>query len=120
MTEAAFDEIIHPAHRLQICAMLATVDSMAFATVRASLNVSDSVLSKQLKVLQYAGYLTITKTPRHADSRTWLTLTTHGRQALSGHLAALRRIADQTRQEPPSNEDTPSNRAQDERPLPQQ
>lgn len=93
MMEAAFDEVIHPANRLQMCAMLAAVDALAFATVRESLDVSDSVLSKQVKILQQAGYLTITKNHRQR-SRTWLALTTRGRHALSGHLIELRRIAD--------------------------
>ncbi len=94
MTGAAFDAVIHPAHRLQICAMLAAVDSLAFATVRETLDVSESVLSKQVKILQEAGYVVVTKTRRQPHSRTWLALTTRGRRALSGHLAELRRIAD--------------------------
>nr|WP_272926435.1 transcriptional regulator [Streptomyces sp. SID5594] len=40
---------------MQICAMLAAVDSMEFSRVRESLGVSDSVLCKHLKVLEGAG-----------------------------------------------------------------
>lgn len=90
-----FDEIIHAPNRLQICAMLAQVESLAFATVRDALEVADPVLSKHVKILQTAGYLSMTKARSRSSSRTrtWLSLTPTGRTALDGHLAELRRIA---------------------------
>ncbi|MFD5734586.1 MULTISPECIES: transcriptional regulator [Streptomyces] len=94
MSEARFDEIIHPANRLQICAILAAADSMAFSAIQETLGVSDSVLSKQVKILQRAGYLTVAKKTSNSHLRTWLSLTPSGRKALAGHLAELRRIAD--------------------------
>ncbi|RJQ83956.1 transcriptional regulator [Amycolatopsis panacis] len=94
MSGPVFDEIIHAPNRLQICAMLAAADSVEFSTVREVLGVSDSVLSKQVKILQGAGYLTLTKSARDSRTRTWLALTPPGRAALAGHLAELRRIAD--------------------------
>ncbi|MEU6550262.1 transcriptional regulator [Streptomyces sp. NPDC046915] len=90
---SGLDEVIHPAHRLQICAMLAAVESMEFSVIRDALGVSDSVLSKQMKVLQTAGYATVTKAPMNSRTHTWLALTDTGREALTGHLAELRRIA---------------------------
>ncbi len=92
-TDPVFDEIIHAPNRLQICAMLGRVESLAFATVRDALDVSDPVLSKHVKVLQTAGYLSMTKAPSYSRTRTWLSLTRTGRKALDGHLAELRRIA---------------------------
>lgn len=88
-----FDEIIHAPNRLQICAMLAQVESLAFATVRDALDVGDPVLSKHVKVLQSAGYVSMTKARSGSRTRTWLSLTPAGRKALDGHLAELRRIA---------------------------
>ncbi|MET9678858.1 transcriptional regulator [Streptomyces coeruleorubidus] len=93
MTASGLDEVIHPTHRLQICAMLAAVESMEFSAVRDALGVSDSVLSKQMKVLQAAGYATVRKAPMNSRTHTWLALTDAGRTALAGHLAELRRIA---------------------------
>ncbi|MEV8453905.1 transcriptional regulator [Streptomyces sp. NPDC052095] len=90
---SGFDEVIHPVHRLQICSMLAAVDSLEFSVLRDALGVSDSVLSKQVKVLQTAGYAAVTKVPVNSRTRTWLALTPAGREALAGHLAELRRIA---------------------------
>lgn len=95
MTGPAFDEVIHPLTRLQICAMLSPVDSLSFAAVRDALGVSDSVLSKHLKVLQEAGYVAIHREPLNSRLRAWLALTPPGRAALAGHLAQLRRVAEQ-------------------------
>ncbi|GLW11942.1 MarR family transcriptional regulator [Microtetraspora sp. NBRC 13810] len=94
MTKPAFDETIHAPNRLQICAMLAAVESAEFSVIRDGLEISDSVLSKHVKVLQTSGYVKVTKTSGKAPRSTWLTLTPAGRKALAGHLAELRRIAD--------------------------
>ncbi|MGJ5755224.1 transcriptional regulator [Streptomyces puniciscabiei] len=93
MSGPRFDEVIHPAHRLQICALLAGVEALEFAVVRDTLGVSDSVLSKQVKALQAAQYVEIRKVPLNARTHTWLALTPSGRTALKGHLAELRRVA---------------------------
>ncbi len=44
-----FDEVIHARNRLHICALLAEVDCVDFATVQQTLDVSDYVISKHLK-----------------------------------------------------------------------
>lgn len=89
---AAFDELIHAPLRLQICAMLAPVQSLPFADLRDSLEVSDSVLSKHLSVLAEAGYVEVARIRANSRSRRQVTLTKPGRAALRGHLAALRTI----------------------------
>ncbi|WP_338897097.1 transcriptional regulator [Streptomyces sp. TG1A-60] len=94
MTEAASDAVIHPYNRLRICAMLSSVESLGFSEVRDAPGVSDSVLSKQLKALQKAGYLTLRKETLGSRVRTWLALTHAGREALAAHLRELRRIAE--------------------------
>ncbi|MBC6457247.1 transcriptional regulator [Actinomadura sp. HBU206391] len=94
MSEPVFDELIHAPHRLRICAMLAAVDSAEFSVIRDTLGIADSVLSKHVKALQTAGYVTVTKTSGQAHRRTWLALSPEGRRALAGHLAELRRISD--------------------------
>jgi DNA-binding MarR family transcriptional regulator len=93
MSRPIFDEVIHAPNRLQICAMLAPVDALDFATVREALAVTDSVLSKHVRVLVDACYVRTSKTPHASRTRTWLSLTDIGRSALAGHLAELRRIA---------------------------
>lgn len=94
MSEPVFDELIHAPLRLRICAMLAAVDSAEFSVIRDALGVSDSVMSKHVKALQTAEYVTVTKTSGQAHRSTWLALTAQGKRALAGHLAELRRITD--------------------------
>jgi DNA-binding MarR family transcriptional regulator len=88
-----FDAVIHPPPRLQICGLLAAVDLMDFATVRDRVQVSDSVLSKHVKQLEEAGYVTVHKATVASRQRTSLSLTKAGRAAFDAHVAELRRIA---------------------------
>ncbi|MGH3164410.1 MAG: transcriptional regulator [Trebonia sp.] len=91
-TPARFDEIVHAPNRLQICAILSAVTSADFPTVRESLGVTDSVLSKHVRVLQDAGYVDVHKSTFASRVRTSLSLTRAGRAAYDGHVAALRAI----------------------------
>ena len=93
-TPARFDEIVHAPNRLQICAMLAAVESADFPAVREGLGVADSVLSKHVRVLHEAGYVAIHKATCASRVRTSLSLTTAGRAAYQGHVAALRAIVE--------------------------
>lgn len=92
MTEPRFDDVIHPRHRFQICAILAEVEAIDFAGLRETLDISESSLSKHVKYLSDAGYLTVEKLPNGRRTRTWLSLTEAGRTAYEGHLTELRRI----------------------------
>ena len=96
-TAARFDEIVHAPNRLQICAILSAVSSADFATVRESLAVADSVLSKHVRVLHEAGYVDVHKSASGSRVRTSLSLTTAGRAAYDGHVAALRAIVSNER-----------------------
>ena len=87
-----FDAVIHPSPRLQICGLLAAVDTMEFSTVRDAVAVSDSVLSKHVKQLEEAGYVAVRKATIASRQRTSLALTKAGRAAFSAHVAELRRI----------------------------
>ena len=92
MTAPRFDAVVHAPLRLQVCAMLAAVESAEFSAVRDELQVSDSVLSKHVKVLDEAGYLRVRKAVVASRQRTWLALTAGGRRALAGHVAELQRL----------------------------
>lgn len=93
MNDVNLDPVIHPPNRLHICALLAPVTEMEFATVRAELGVSDSVLSKQIRYLNKAGYLQLRKATVRGRQRTWLSLTARGRKAYSTHIETLKRLA---------------------------
>ncbi len=92
MTEPRFDQTIHAPIRLQLCAMLAEVDALDFAAAREDLDVSDSVLSKHVKVLADAGYVSVTSHNLTGRARKRLALTRAGAHAYAGHVAELRRL----------------------------
>jgi DNA-binding MarR family transcriptional regulator len=92
VTHPRFDPVVHAPNRLQICAMLAAVDSAEFGIVRDELAVSDSVLSKHVRVLEDAGYVQVKKATVTSRQRTWLAITPPGRAALEGHVAELQRL----------------------------
>jgi DNA-binding MarR family transcriptional regulator len=87
-----FDPVVHAAPRLQVCGLLAVVDTMDFAAVREQVGVSDSVLSKHVRQLEEAGYVKVHKATRASRVRTSLSLTSAGRAAFEAHVAELRRI----------------------------
>ncbi|QEV99342.1 helix-turn-helix domain-containing protein [Microbacterium caowuchunii] len=88
-----FDEIIHAPNRLRICSILAEVHEAEFGTLRDALALSDSVLSKHLKVLEDARYIELRKGTVATRTRTWAGLTKEGRVAFKGHIAVLRTLA---------------------------
>lgn len=93
-TPTGFDELIHPATRLSVVALLATTEWADFAFIRESLSLSDSALSKQLHTLEGAAYLEIHKEGGGRKRRTRVRLTNLGRTAFEGHVAALRAIVE--------------------------
>lgn len=97
MGEARFDETIHAPVRLRICGLLRPVEHLDFAVLRDALDVSDATLSKHLKTLVAAGYVSSGKAASagRGDARriTWLSLTRAGRSALDAHVRALQQIA---------------------------
>ncbi|TBO60458.1 transcriptional regulator [Streptomyces kasugaensis] len=93
-TPSGFDELIHPATRLSVVALLAAAEWADFPFVRDSLSLSDSALSKQLHTLEEAGYLEIRKEGGGRKRRTRVRLTARGRSAFEGHVAALRAIVE--------------------------
>ncbi|MFK4057208.1 transcriptional regulator [Brevundimonas sp. NPDC046655] len=88
-----FDPVIHAPGRLQICALLSGIDDAEFAMIRDRLEVSDSVLSKHLKQLEEAGYVTLRKAATAGRQRTWISLTSAGRKAFASHVLELNRLA---------------------------
>jgi DNA-binding MarR family transcriptional regulator len=92
MTEARFDELIHPSTRLSIVALLASTDWAEFSFVRERLDMSDSALSKQFTTLEEAGYITVDRPVSNHRRRVRVALTAEGRRAFEGHVAALHAV----------------------------
>lgn len=86
------DDVIHSPVRLSIVSALSGVEKADFGAVRDAVEVSDSVLSKQVTILEGAGYVAVTKGSVGRRPRTWLALTPSGSAALAEHLAALAAI----------------------------
>jgi DNA-binding MarR family transcriptional regulator len=91
---ARLDPLIHAPARLQVVTTLSAVSEAEFATLRAALEVSDSVLSKHVSALADAGYVRSRKGVQAGRRTTWIALTSVGREALREHVAALRRLID--------------------------
>ncbi len=87
------DDLIHQPVRFSLLAGLAQADELEFRFLRDTLEVSDSVLSRQASTLEQAGYVAIRKGHVGKWPRTWLTLTPEGRAAFDNHLDTLREIA---------------------------
>jgi DNA-binding transcriptional ArsR family regulator len=92
MAAPRFDELIHAPTRLSIVALLGASDWAEFRYVRDSLGLSDSALSKQLTILDEAGYIEIRKAFVGKRPRTWARLSRAGRAAFEGHVNKLREI----------------------------
>ena len=83
--------IVAPA-RLKLLTMLTAVSEAEFWTVRDTLEVSDSVLSKHTAALEKVDYVKRRKGVHRGRRTTWLSLTPRGRAALREHVAALRAL----------------------------
>ena len=98
--EPRFDPVIHEPMRLRICGILSTVDEMQFAALRDTLesrNASGTLeQDDQVAAMgRLADFIHVEK--RESDSSRhmvrWYALTSAGRDAFSGHIAELKRLA---------------------------
>jgi DNA-binding transcriptional ArsR family regulator len=95
------DEVIHAPVRLSIMSALAAADRVDFRFLRELVEVSDSLLSKHMTLLEDAGYVEVIKGYQGKRPRTWFTLTDTGRAAFDAYLAALQEIVGAGASQPP-------------------
>lgn len=88
-----FSEIIHVPTRLRICSILAEVGEIEFGVLRDALSLSDSVLSKHVKVLDQAEFVNVRKGSVNGRTRTWVSLNKSGQTAFKAHVRQLRKLA---------------------------
>ena len=86
------DNAVHQRTRLGILTVLAGTTRVDFAFLRDPLTLTDGNLSRNLTVLETAGFVTIDKTFEGRRSRTWIAATPTGRRALAAEVKALREI----------------------------
>ena len=90
---ANLDEHLTHGVRFSIAALLAQLDVADFSFVRDEIEISDSVLSRQISTLEGAGIVEVLKDFVGKRPRTRLRLTPRGREAFSAHVRALEAIA---------------------------
>lgn len=88
------DPVIHAPKRLRIMATLSAVEKAEATFLRDRLELSAPDLSKQMRTLTDAGYVTARRTGRGPGSGTWYRLSRKGRQAFAAHTEALRDLLD--------------------------
>jgi DNA-binding MarR family transcriptional regulator len=86
------DNAVHQRARLGILTVLAGADRADFTFLRETLALTDGNLSRNLTVLETAGYIEIEKGFEGRRPRTWVTATPAGRLALADEISALREI----------------------------
>ncbi len=101
------DENLQSPWRLAICAFLHQADAVEFRLIRDSLGIAEAHLSKQVRILVDAGYVSSEKVgPGHR--RTWLSLTARGRDVFNSHVESLHRLLNPQPQGETGRSSTPS------------
>jgi DNA-binding MarR family transcriptional regulator len=86
------DNAVHQRIRLGILTIVAGVTRVDFGFLRDSLALTDGNLSRNMTVLETAGFISIEKAFEGRRPRTWITITPAGREALAAEIQALREI----------------------------
>ena len=86
------DTLLHQPARLSIMAALAAAQEVEFAVLKDAINISDSLLSRYIGMLEDAKYIHVRKGHVGKRPRTWLSLTATGRKAFSEYVETLRKI----------------------------
>jgi len=86
------DNAVHQRTRLGILTVLAGATRVDFTFLRDTLALTDGNLSRNVTVLEAAGYIEVSKVFDGRRPRTWITVTPAGREALAAEVAALREI----------------------------
>ncbi|AZA11112.1 transcriptional regulator [Corynebacterium gerontici] len=104
----SLDPIVHPLPRLAICATLYGASAfegrneMRFSRLSKATELSASALSKHLRHLEQAGYVTKFREigSTRAKDVLWLQLTEAGLQAYLRHMDALQRLVEKENPQP--------------------
>ncbi|HEY3774820.1 MAG TPA: transcriptional regulator [Solirubrobacteraceae bacterium] len=95
MSTDSLDPVIHAPVRLRIVATLAALppgDALSFTRLQEILDLTSGNLITHMRKLEDAGYLESETTGNGRASKTSITLTQPGREALDGYTRALREL----------------------------
>jgi DNA-binding MarR family transcriptional regulator len=93
---AQLDALLQHRSRLGAMVLLAGADALNFTRLKALLDETDGNLGAQLRKLEDAGYLSVTKAFADRKPVSWYALTDAGRKALKTHLAAMETLVRST------------------------
>ncbi|HEY1915704.1 MAG TPA: transcriptional regulator [Streptosporangiaceae bacterium] len=97
------DNAVHQRVRLGILTVVGGTTRVDFSFLRGTLDLTDGNLSRNLSVLEEAGYIAIEKSFEGRRPRTWISITPAGRQALADEIQALREIVQAYEHKPASS-----------------
>ena len=95
--EDGLDSVIHAPARLRVMVTLATLrdgDDLSFTRLQEVLGLTPGNLITHLRKLEDAGYVTTVKSGSGVTSRTSVSLSQQGRQALDTYTSVLRQLLD--------------------------
>lgn len=92
MSLDALDPHLTSPKRLAALALLAASKRVEFSYLKDQLQLNDSDMSKQLKVLTDAGYADSKRTGKGKTRASWFWITPEGTAALEAHAAALQEL----------------------------
>ena len=94
MSLDALDPLLVAPKRLRLLAILRVSAWAEFAFLQTSLDVAKADLSKQMKALVDAGYVSSKRAGGRRGGTTWYRITKDGKSAYDSHVAALRSLTD--------------------------
>lgn len=83
------DKLLEHRSRLGACVLLSGPDRMSFSSLRQALKETDGNMGAQLRKLEDAGYIKVSKKFENRRPVSWYSLTKKGEKALRTHLDAL-------------------------------
>jgi len=89
---AQIDKLLEHRSRLAICSLLAKYDQMSFRRFKELLGETDGNLGAQLRKLEDAEYLTVSKEFEDRKPISWYSITDTGRASLLQHITALKGV----------------------------
>ncbi len=88
-------EVVQGRQRLNILVFLSTVAQAEFMQIRKELEIGDGQLSQQLAKLEEAGLISISRILEGTRTRTTVTLTTAGMEALTTYMRSVKKLLSQ-------------------------
>lgn len=87
-----WDKTIISPLRFTIMTLINEADAIGFADIRHATETTPQALSKQVTILENAGYLTVSKIARGRRVLTEISITKQGKEAFTRQLTILRQI----------------------------